>query len=426
MKKITLFLIFLTAAAHIGSAQQIKRWTFSSQGRVRTVGSTARVSWSAGTCPGCNVLSPTGNPSAGYLRQGFQQPPEINNNSAQCAATPLAANFNITPFNTPTCGTKFDFEFTGQSYAGMTLLWDFGDGAFPRTSTQLNPMGVIYGTAGQKSITLTVRLGTNCRDSKARTVNVSPTQIGFTAAATVADVKCFGQRTGGITVTTSGGMGNKTFTWSNGATTQSITNVTAGRYVVTATDAGGCQFVFDTLVRQPQANLGFRDSITLETCVSYADGSIFLTPTGGTKPYRFAWSNSSTDASIDSLVKGSYRVTITDSNSCRIDTVFNLRRRCDDSRIGDTLNKKLFDVITPNGDGKNDTWVIDGINKYPKHEVFIYNRWGQLIYSTRDYNNTWTGTNTRGDEVPSAAYFYVIQLNNDKQEVWTGSVTIVR
>jgi len=82
-------------------------------------------------------------------------------------------------------------------------------------------------------------------------------------------------------------------------------------------------------------------------------------------------------------------------------------------------------AITPNGDGVNDTWIIDQIEIYPEVKVEIYNRWGELIFhAPKGYTKPWDGT-FKGRELPIDSYHYVIDLNNGR-DVVTGSITIIR
>jgi gliding motility-associated-like protein len=420
MKKIILFLITIAAFLNQIEAQQIKRATLSSAGSTK-VAAPFRISYTAGSCPGCNTLTKAGT---GSIRQGFQQPPNIENNPSGCP--PLTAVFNILPIITPSCGTKYDFEFNGATVAGATFEWDFGEGAFPRRSTQLNPMGISYAAAGTKIIGLTIRKGA-CSDSKARVLVITPAQIGFgIAPLSIANAKCRGDQTGSIKLSITGGSGTKTFRWSNGATSQDLTNLAAGRYTVTATDGNGCISVLDTAVGQPAAALSFRDSIKKEDCYGYLDGAIELTVSGGTRPYKFAWDNGQTTSKIGGLAAKRYAVTISDSNSCKIDTAFIVPLRCAVDSSKKNKTGFVYDVITPNGDGLNDKWVVNNIDQYPNNELIIYNRWGQAVYTVKPYKNTWTGTTDDGKELPAAAYYYLIKLNNDKNETWAGSVTVIR
>ncbi len=87
----------------------------------------------------------------------------------------------------------------------------------------------------------------------------------------------------------------------------------------------------------------------------------------------------------------------------------------------------LTSAISPNGDYINDEWVIGGIEKFPKSQVTIYDRWGQSVFQSIGYGTPWNGTN-RGKYLPTGSYYYVIELNSAVVfiEPIIGYVTIVR
>jgi gliding motility-associated-like protein len=75
----------------------------------------------------------------------------------------------------------------------------------------------------------------------------------------------------------------------------------------------------------------------------------------------------------------------------------------------------IHNVITPNGDGLNDKWIISGIEKYPANTVQVFNRWGDKIKSYVGYDNTntyWDGNNKHDEPVPDGTYFYIINIDN--------------
>ncbi|MCW3467174.1 DUF7927 domain-containing protein [Chitinophaga nivalis] len=78
-----------------------------------------------------------------------------------------------------------------------------------------------------------------------------------------------------------------------------------------------------------------------------------------------------------------------------------------------TVGGDLFipNVITPNGDGKNDRFVIPGLNKYPGSSLFIYNRWGNMVYQSKNYDNKWDG-----HELNEGTYYYILKLNTPQGE----------
>ena len=97
--------------------------------------------------------------------------------------------------------------------------------------------------------------------------------------------------------------------------------------------------------------------------------------------------------------------------------------------VGSNDDNCLFipSVFTPNGDGINDTWQIDGMDLYPNPQIRVFNRWGQVVFETSDQQYVpWDGTSdTDGTNQEIATYYYVIDLNLDNKN-YNGSVTIKR
>lgn len=77
--------------------------------------------------------------------------------------------------------------------------------------------------------------------------------------------------------------------------------------------------------------------------------------------------------------------------------------------------------LSPNGDGNNDFWDIQGLVDYPDASVIVYDRWGQKVYSGTAQDPAWDGT-TNGRECPTADYYYVIDLGNG--QTYNGVVTL--
>jgi gliding motility-associated-like protein len=78
--------------------------------------------------------------------------------------------------------------------------------------------------------------------------------------------------------------------------------------------------------------------------------------------------------------------------------------------------------FSPNGDGINDNFEILGIGTYPNNEIKIYNRWGNIVFSAKSYQNQWNGTTNLGlriggDELPTGVYFYVLDLGEGKKPI---------
>jgi gliding motility-associated-like protein len=100
---------------------------------------------------------------------------------------------------------------------------------------------------------------------------------------------------------------------------------------------------------------------------------------------------------------------------------------CDSAWIFICLDPGFFipDVITPNGDGDNEAWVIDGLEAYPDAAVVIYNRWGDEVYSAQPYNNDWTGTFRDRGALPDGTYYYILTLGDGSAPI-AGFVAVFR
>ena len=85
-------------------------------------------------------------------------------------------------------------------------------------------------------------------------------------------------------------------------------------------------------------------------------------------------------------------------------------------------------VITPNGDGVNDSWNIEHIEEFPDATFVIYNRWGNIVWKATGNSFQWNGTNYRNGEVlPEGTYFYILNLNNRTfDQPYTGYIQLVK
>lgn len=82
-------------------------------------------------------------------------------------------------------------------------------------------------------------------------------------------------------------------------------------------------------------------------------------------------------------------------------------------------------VLTPNSDGENDFWIIGNIDSYPGNIIWIYDRWGKLVFHTQSYDNTWNGTSQKNDILPDGAYYYVLKFDESDKNYY-GAITILR
>ncbi len=166
-------------------------------------------------------------------------------------------------------------------------------------------------TAGNYTVTVTDANG--CQKTKMITITqASPISINLTPTG----VSCFNANDGSVQNIVNGGTTSYTYLWSNGAISQNISNLSAGTYTVTVTDAVSCTAIQTTTISQPTPLNGIITG-TAVSCFGSNDGSIAITPSGGTAPYTYSWSNSSTTQNLSNISAGNYVVTITDFNNCQ-------------------------------------------------------------------------------------------------------------
>ena len=138
-------------------------------------------------------------------------------------------------------------------------------------------------------------------------------QSGLNISATLTNPSCDNDQNGAIDLTVSGGAGSYTYSWSNGATTEDLTGLGSGTYIVTVSD-GTCTTA-DTFELDASV-LSLVTSTTTTDCVGGNNGTATVAVTGGVQPYLYAWSNGATTATATGLAQGGYSVTVTDANGC--------------------------------------------------------------------------------------------------------------
>ncbi|WP_141655380.1 Ig-like domain-containing protein, partial [Roseivirga seohaensis] len=125
----------------------------------------------------------------------------------------------------------------------------------------------------------------------------------------------------------------------------------------------------------------------------------------------------------------SIRVKVTDSGGLSYEEVFSItvnNVELEEIRdfTKDAPDARIKNFFSPNGDGINDLWVIDDILDNPINEVKVFSQNGTLIFSERNYKNTWDGT-YKGEAIPPGTYYYEINVYNGEQIV-KGFLTIIR
>ena len=222
------------------------------------------------------------------------------------------------------------------------------------------------------------------------------------------------------TVYTSGGTTPYNYQWSTGEFSEQINILTANSYSVTVTDVNNCQAQVDFNV-EPLNPISVSFTTTNPSCKDNIDGQIITDVNGGYPPYRFNWSNFSSDQNLTRVSQGTYFLDVIDNQGCVVSTSAVLQSNTDNCLY-------VYSAFSPNGDQNNDYWHIDNIELYPDAIVEVFNRWGDRVFSTKRYINAWDGAwdgSYNNNPLPAATYYYVITLNNE-EEPYVGYVAIVR
>jgi PKD repeat protein len=238
----------------------------------------------------------------------------INSGEVQSGPHPPGADFEADV--TEGCGS-LTVQFTDLSANTPTSWsWDFGDG---NTSTDQNPLHT-YSSAGTYTVELTA---TNSYGSDTHSITDYITVYEeITISEGSESVWCNGDSNAEITASVNGGEGTYSYYWEDGSgtspgTTQTLSNLSAGNYYLTVTDAAGCSASGTYTVTEPDP-LQVTVTTTNESSAGACDGTATANVTGGTPPYSYNWSQPSggMTQTINDLCAGNYQVTVMDNNGC--------------------------------------------------------------------------------------------------------------
>ena len=164
--------------------------------------------------------------------------------------------------------------------------------------------------------TVTITDAANCTAVASGTLQ-QPPQLQL-QKLTQTNVRCFGETNGAVTLQGSGGVQPYRYNWSTGATTAAISNLPAGNYSATLTDANNCTAAIEVTITQPPV-LNVLVSATPVSTIGGSDGSVTAISDGGRAPYNFRWNTGAITPRIIGLRAGTYTVTIADANGCTAD-----------------------------------------------------------------------------------------------------------
>ncbi|MBC7861359.1 MAG: gliding motility-associated C-terminal domain-containing protein, partial [Bacteroidia bacterium] len=270
-------------------------------------------------------------------------------------------------------------------------------------------------TAGTYSVNVTDQ--NNCQGSGSITLTVAnPSVTVSTTDATICPGQC-------DTLVATGSAG-VTYDWSPNfvSTNDSVANCQPGTYQVVVSDANGCTDSASVTITQnavPLADFDFTPPSPQQPNVTiyFTDQSTISPGTIATWTWDFGdGAGSFTQNPNHSYGTGGtfpVSLVVTGTNGCK-DTITQFY----------VIDAQVYapNIISPNGDGKNDQLYFKGLEFYPNNKIAIFNRWGQKIYEKDSYSNDWNGAGHS-----DGTYYYILEVPNAKpQSTFTSYFTIIR
>lgn len=364
------------------------------------------------------------NPSYTFKSEGIYEIELIVKTANQCADT-LKQTYTQAGLPSATLIDKQDVRCKGESNGGIEVVFTDGQGSIKgqwSTNPSISGKSISNLKAGEYSVLMTDSAG--CTAVRTFEV-VEPDSLKI---ARIPDqVICEYKRTH-VTALTTGGNGPYIYRWDcnrkncniggAGLSEVSLSPRYNTTYTVFASDSKGCrsstrEFTLLTLPKL-QVEAG-------PDAFGIAGREIQLNATADTA-CDFSWSPSNVlddheiqnpIATLNSTTKFTVQATSPD--------------RCpatDAVTITVVDGPRFATAFTPNNDGVNDVWEIRGLFLFPEAQIDIYNRWGALLYSSKDYEEPWDGTHN-GNKLPEGAYYYIIDPGNGI-DPYTGDVTILK
>ena len=254
------------------------------------------------------------------------------------------------------------------------------------------------------------------------------------------DPSCPGNSDGAILVDVVNLIGSLSCTWvdGNGDFVTNDCNLLlqmAGSYTLTVTDEINNSVMESFTLIDPSAI----DILGVDTiCFSNGntDGEIDINFTGGAGGHSITQTDVGTidGTSIFNIGQGVVTFTAQDAEGCESTFSFNFDGCEDDVNPPGVLITgcdEVSTIISPNGDGTNENFIIgclnDPVNAATINDLAIYNRWGELVFNADNYNNSWNGTDTNGEELDEGGYMWVFIIGPPTQrQIFRGTLTLLR
>lgn len=345
----------------------------------------------------------------------------VNNNLALCrvVSTNLTVQVNSNPVtsifsNSPACqGNTLSLSATGGTQGGQYVWW--GSNSFAATGSAAVIKDAQLVNAGRYYLKVTNPDGCKHTDS----INVSIVPSPQVALAFSDKSICKGDS---VLLSSSGGTN---YVWSPASSLSSATipnpvakpsDSTTYKVVVSNNSCQDSSTVTINVLPKPVANAG-SDKVIIEGQTVQLNGSVNGGNTNITwYPDLFINDIHVLQPIVSPPTNTSYILSVTSTNGC--------------GSSSDTANVSVYkkvmipNAFSPNGDGINDNWNIKGLTSYDNYKLLVFNRYGQLVFESKNYSQPWNGTFNE-KPLPAATYYYVLDLGVGLP-VTSGYVAILR
>ena len=247
-------------------------------------------------------------PSSGTFEASLEVSNEHGTDSFAMNITVADAPTIVISGTPPLCyGQNTGSAIASANGSGLSYSWNNG-----QSGNTLLGIG-----AGNYTVTVSNNAGCSSQES----IQISEPEA-INLALTGSSLQCSGDQNGSITTEVSGGVTPYSYLWNNGSENQNLTNLNAGSYSLTVTDANGCSSQGSVNVSSPnQLELGLQ---VLDISCGNPSGSASISPTGGAAPYTIIWSTGSSQYGVENLSPENYSVSIFDANSCSTSQNFSI------------------------------------------------------------------------------------------------------
>lgn len=239
----------------------------------------------------------------------------------------------------------------------------------------------------EDTYTVVVTDANGCQETTSQVVTEPANYISTTPV--LVDILCFGDATGSIDPVIAGGTPGYTYSWSNGATSATNNNLSAGTYDLLLTDNNGCTENYSYTLVEPVSGLTLTLTGTDIDCFGASTGAIATNVGGGTPEYSYLWSNGSTTPDISDVPAGNYSVTVTDDHGCTISDNLTLN----EPAAPLVLSAVVTDVdCYGNNNGAVDLTITGGTGPY--EQLWSNSATFVMVDTTEDISNQYSDSYT--------------------------------